>query len=286
MRETVAVSFISRGFHGRRDDDADPKRVPPGQYLTDDFPVLSAGPTPHTPLEEWTFSIVERGTSGRRGRGRSSARCRARRSPSTSTASRAGRSSTRPGRASRSTRCSRRSSTTRRTSLAFCDGGYTTNLPIEDVTGRQGVGRVRLRRRAARARARRPGAAARAAPLLLEEREVGARARAARRGRARLLGDDTATTSTATRGASSGTRETELAGRHGAGVVDETPRVRTLELDVPDWHGPPRRPASRRAADGRGRLPAPSARTRSPRRRASRSRSPSSGSTTARSRRT
>ena len=33
-------------------------RVPPGQYLTDDFPVLSAGPTPRTPLEEWSFSIT------------------------------------------------------------------------------------------------------------------------------------------------------------------------------------------------------------------------------------
>jgi DMSO/TMAO reductase YedYZ molybdopterin-dependent catalytic subunit len=32
--------------------------VPPGQYLTDDFPVLSAGPTPHTPLDEWTFKIT------------------------------------------------------------------------------------------------------------------------------------------------------------------------------------------------------------------------------------
>jgi DMSO/TMAO reductase YedYZ molybdopterin-dependent catalytic subunit len=31
--------------------------VPPGQYVTDDFPVLSAGPTPHTPLDEWDFSI-------------------------------------------------------------------------------------------------------------------------------------------------------------------------------------------------------------------------------------
>jgi len=31
--------------------------VPPGQYLTDDFPVLSAGPTPHTALEDWTFTI-------------------------------------------------------------------------------------------------------------------------------------------------------------------------------------------------------------------------------------
>jgi hypothetical protein len=58
MRKSDTVSFISRGFHGRRDDDVDPKRVPPGQYVTHDFPVLSAGPTPHTPLEEWTFSIV------------------------------------------------------------------------------------------------------------------------------------------------------------------------------------------------------------------------------------
>jgi DMSO/TMAO reductase YedYZ molybdopterin-dependent catalytic subunit len=43
---------ISRGFHGRRRDDADADRLPPGQYLTPDFPVLSAGPTPHTPLED------------------------------------------------------------------------------------------------------------------------------------------------------------------------------------------------------------------------------------------
>ena len=47
---------VSRGFHGRRAD-ADPSRVPPGQYVTPDFPVLSAGPTPHTPLEAWSFSI-------------------------------------------------------------------------------------------------------------------------------------------------------------------------------------------------------------------------------------
>src|ERR1700730_399153 len=58
MRKTVGVNFISRGFRGRRDDGVDPKRVPPGQHVTRDFPVLSAGPTPHTPLEEWTFSIV------------------------------------------------------------------------------------------------------------------------------------------------------------------------------------------------------------------------------------
>jgi DMSO/TMAO reductase YedYZ molybdopterin-dependent catalytic subunit len=48
---------ISRGFTGRRRPVADPSRVPPGQYLTDDFPVLSAGPTPHTRLDEWSFAI-------------------------------------------------------------------------------------------------------------------------------------------------------------------------------------------------------------------------------------
>src|SRR5207247_1722170 len=28
-----------------------------GQYLTTDFPVLSAGPTPRTPLDRWSFFI-------------------------------------------------------------------------------------------------------------------------------------------------------------------------------------------------------------------------------------
>jgi DMSO/TMAO reductase YedYZ molybdopterin-dependent catalytic subunit len=48
---------ISRGFGGRRRREVDPSRVPPGQYTVDDFPVLSAGPTPRTPLEAWTFTI-------------------------------------------------------------------------------------------------------------------------------------------------------------------------------------------------------------------------------------
>src|SRR5919201_6257896 len=48
---------ISRGFRGRRQTDVDPSRLPPGQYLVRDFPVLSAGPTPHTALDEWTLTI-------------------------------------------------------------------------------------------------------------------------------------------------------------------------------------------------------------------------------------
>jgi DMSO/TMAO reductase YedYZ molybdopterin-dependent catalytic subunit len=51
------MSIVSRGFRGRRRDEAQADRIPPGQYLVGDFPVLSAGPTPHTPLAEWTFSI-------------------------------------------------------------------------------------------------------------------------------------------------------------------------------------------------------------------------------------
>jgi DMSO/TMAO reductase YedYZ molybdopterin-dependent catalytic subunit len=56
------MSPISRGFHGRhRESDVDKSRVPPGQYVTTDFPVLSAGPTPHSPLESWSFSIRQAG---------------------------------------------------------------------------------------------------------------------------------------------------------------------------------------------------------------------------------
>ena len=50
--------LISRGFGGRRRRDVDPSRIPPGQYVVDDFPVLSAGPTPTVDLSEWTFTIT------------------------------------------------------------------------------------------------------------------------------------------------------------------------------------------------------------------------------------
>jgi DMSO/TMAO reductase YedYZ molybdopterin-dependent catalytic subunit len=48
---------ISRGFSRHRPPVEDPSRIPPGQYLTGDFPVLSAGPTPRTALDGWSFSI-------------------------------------------------------------------------------------------------------------------------------------------------------------------------------------------------------------------------------------
>lgn len=49
------MAIFSRGFFGRRSV-ADVK-LPPGQYLTPDFPVLSAGPTPHVALDQWEFKV-------------------------------------------------------------------------------------------------------------------------------------------------------------------------------------------------------------------------------------
>ena len=58
------MPIISRGFTGRRSDEA--ANLPPGQYLTHDFPVLSAGPTPRIPLDQWEFTITtELGTEHR-----------------------------------------------------------------------------------------------------------------------------------------------------------------------------------------------------------------------------
>jgi DMSO/TMAO reductase YedYZ molybdopterin-dependent catalytic subunit len=50
------MSQLSPGFHGRPRSTG--VALPPGQYLTEDFPVLSAGPTPRVPLDTWEFVIV------------------------------------------------------------------------------------------------------------------------------------------------------------------------------------------------------------------------------------
>jgi DMSO/TMAO reductase YedYZ molybdopterin-dependent catalytic subunit len=127
---------ISRGFRGRRnrDVDVDPGRVPPGQHTTGDFPVLSAGPTPHTPLDEWTFTIAAGGDE------KSWTWDEFRALPSETV--------------TRDIHCVTRWSkldtawkgvsldtllegveTEAGYALAFCDGGYTTNLPLDDLLG-------------------------------------------------------------------------------------------------------------------------------------------------------
>jgi DMSO/TMAO reductase YedYZ molybdopterin-dependent catalytic subunit len=129
---------ISRGFQRRRRDDADPARVPPGQYVTRDFPVLSAGPTPHTRLADWDFTI--RGLTEK---------------PVSWTWEEflALPSETITADIHCVTKWSKLDTVWRGVSLdtlldgvetsaeyvlAFCDGGYTTNLPLEDLTSGKG----------------------------------------------------------------------------------------------------------------------------------------------------
>jgi DMSO/TMAO reductase YedYZ molybdopterin-dependent catalytic subunit len=126
---------VSRGFRGRRRSDVDPARVPPGQYVTPDFPVLSAGPTPHTPVADWTFAIggeVDKPVSWSWDEFRALP------------------SETPTVDIHCVTKWSKLDTAWRGVSLdtllegvevaadyvlAFCDGGYTTNLPLEDLVG-------------------------------------------------------------------------------------------------------------------------------------------------------
>jgi DMSO/TMAO reductase YedYZ molybdopterin-dependent catalytic subunit len=48
--------IISKGFVGHRQ--AETTKLPPGQYVTHDFPVLSATPTPKIPLDTWKFTLT------------------------------------------------------------------------------------------------------------------------------------------------------------------------------------------------------------------------------------
>ena len=208
-------SPISRGFrHLRRPWDCEEGRVPPGQYVTQDFPVLSAGPTPHTPLPEWTFSIRQGGDTLKSWTWQEFQALPA----ETVTVD-----------VHCVTRWSKLDTVWRGVSvdtlldqvehhapyvLAFCDGGYTTNLPIEDVTGGQAwvafnyEGASRFD----------PNTAA----------QPGCSCRTCTSGRARngygawscsnttnaVSGRPTGITSTGTHGGNSGTRATDLAGRH------------------------------------------------------------------------
>lgn len=56
------MDIVTPGFLGRRRDPD--VRLPPGQYLVHDFPVLSAGPTPRVDLDDWAFTVrTETGAS-------------------------------------------------------------------------------------------------------------------------------------------------------------------------------------------------------------------------------
>ena len=128
------MGVVSRGFHGRRRP-APAGRVPPGQYVVDDFPVLSAGPTPHTTLEQWSLAVT-----GLVDEPRTWTWEEFRTLPS----------ETFTTDIHCVTKWSKLDTTWEGVSVdvlldgietsaehvvAACDGGYTTNLPLDDVTG-------------------------------------------------------------------------------------------------------------------------------------------------------
>jgi DMSO/TMAO reductase YedYZ molybdopterin-dependent catalytic subunit len=128
------MAFVSRGFKGRPHDRPEGERLPPGQYQVRDFPVLSAGPTPHIPLSAWTFSVT-----GEVDQVRSWTWEEFRALPAETI--------------TRDIHCVTKWSKLDTTwegvavdtllagvesaadyAMAFCDGGYTTNLPLQDLT--------------------------------------------------------------------------------------------------------------------------------------------------------
>ena len=54
------MGIITRGFFGKKREEST-RSLPPGQYLERGFPVLSAGPTPHVDLKTWDFTIESQG---------------------------------------------------------------------------------------------------------------------------------------------------------------------------------------------------------------------------------
>src|SRR5215467_9558518 len=132
------MSPVSRGFHGRRSEEAAaPGRVPPGQYVTSDFPVLSAGPTPHVPTAQWTFSIRRDGAVLKSW---TWAEMRALPAEAVMTdvhcVTRWSKLDTHWQAVSLDTLFEQAGADAPFV-LAFSDGGYTTNLPMADVTGGQ-----------------------------------------------------------------------------------------------------------------------------------------------------
>ncbi|MFG1905697.1 sulfite oxidase-like oxidoreductase [Kribbella sp. NPDC048928] len=124
---------VTRGFLGRRP--AESSRVPPGQYLTRDFPVLSAGPTPHTPLDKWDFTI--RGTVDEpvswswaefqalpHEKFTVDIHCVTKWSKLDTTWSGVSLDTLLDASSGQASHA-----------LAFCDGGYTTNVPLADLRG-------------------------------------------------------------------------------------------------------------------------------------------------------
>ena len=134
MNQMSDGSPVSRGFRGRSRREAPRDRVPPGQYATEDFPVLSAGPTPHTPLGEWTFTVDGEIDEPLRWTWDELRALPAERpTVDIHCVTKWSKLDTEWEGVSVDTLLEG-VDTTADYVLAYCDGGYTTNLPLEDVT--------------------------------------------------------------------------------------------------------------------------------------------------------
>ena len=129
------MAFITRGFTGRKRRDDQAGRLPPGQYLDEGFPVLSAGPTPRTPLERWDFAVEGEVDTPRRW---TWAEFKALPSEAITTDIHCVTKWTKLDTVWRGVSVDTLLDGVETSAdyvVAYCDGGYTTNLPLEDVTG-------------------------------------------------------------------------------------------------------------------------------------------------------
>jgi DMSO/TMAO reductase YedYZ molybdopterin-dependent catalytic subunit len=129
------MAMVTRGF-GRRRAETPEGRLPPGQYdAADRFPVLTAGPTPRTPTSQWTFAVngeVEAEQTWTWEEFRALPREAV--SVDIHCVTKWSKFDTRWEGVSVDTLLAGVGSPPSYV-LAFCDGGYTTNLPLDDVTG-------------------------------------------------------------------------------------------------------------------------------------------------------
>jgi DMSO/TMAO reductase YedYZ molybdopterin-dependent catalytic subunit len=132
------MAVLSRGFRRRMTPERSDHRLPPGQYdVGDGFPVLSAGPTPRTPPAQWDLTVHDP-TGELRRWSWEEYRALPREALSAdihcvTTWSKFG---THWEGVSVDTLL-QGTPTTARHVLAGSDGGYTTNLPLEELTGGQ-----------------------------------------------------------------------------------------------------------------------------------------------------
>ena len=131
----------TRGFRGKRSTTGT-DRTPPGQSLTQDFPVLSAGPTPHSRLETWSFTLED--PAGQRFFTCSWQELLALPASELTVdihcVTKWSKLSTRWKGVSFDTLMQAAGRPVPAAYvMARCDGGYTTNLPVADLTGTQGM---------------------------------------------------------------------------------------------------------------------------------------------------